>query len=443
MLRDAAQALKSLMSSGSSASSSATPTLEGLQRQLDELRLKAMRMNTEGAELKKSQSTPLDARVLGELPIPPMIDSGATHILRQPRDKAELSAASKVSVTLANDERRDLLQTESGAILSTSPHTQPILPMAELVSAGCEISWKRGVFKVIHPVWGELKTSLRGGCPELAQEQAAKLVNMIEEKKLKESKDGVSPLKSKLEHLVQEERLPWTTYATRYVEGGSARDLWKAVHGSFMKGFSETTLDLLCPDVCAGEGWKTLKVLPFPRRLRKRMMESHRWVIHLPVHRDDAPLKPEAYGNDAVVVSIHGDLLPQAYEALMWGAVTGRIAAITGATPGTSATKEVQTVRLARAILLYIVGGWRDLRRVRVSSGPFQMVERRERCLNFFKSFGRQLQWRKWSSIKEPGDWLRRDLHRRPRTTTWSAFGDRIGLRRGRRTSLLPSGRPP
>ena len=43
--------------------------------------------------------------------------------------------------------------------------------MAELVSAGCEISWKKGNFKVVHPVWGELKTTIRGGCPELAQEQ--------------------------------------------------------------------------------------------------------------------------------------------------------------------------------------------------------------------------------------------------------------------------------
>ena len=44
-----------------------------------------------------------------------------------------------------------------------------------------------------------------------------------------------------------------------------------------------------------------------------------------------------------------GDLLPQVYEALMWGAVTGRSAAITGATPGASAKKDVQTVRFARA----------------------------------------------------------------------------------------------
>ena len=220
----------------------------------------------------------------------------------------------------------------------------------------------------------------RGGCPELAQEQAAKLVNMIEEKKLKEFKDGVSLLKSKLEHLVHEERLSWTTYVTRYVEGGSARDLWKAVRGSFMKGFSENTLDVLCPEVRVGEGWKTLKALPFPRRVRKRMLESHRWVIHLPVHRDDAPLKPEAYGNDAVVVSIHGDLLPQVYEALMWGAVTGRSAAITGATPGASAKKDVQTVRFARAILLYILGRLARPTARTGFSGPFRMVRRRERC---------------------------------------------------------------
>ena len=345
------------MSSGSTTSTSTTSTLESLQKQLDELRLKAVRVNDEAVEFRKSQSLPLDSRIFQELPeVPTLIDSGATHILRQPRDEAELSAASKVSVTLANDERRELLQTETGAILSTSPDTQPILPMAELVSAGCEISWRRGEFKVVHPVWGELKTTLRGGCPELAQEQAARLVNMIEEKKLKEFKDGVSLLKSKLEHLLYEEKLPWTTYATRYVEDGSAKNLWKAVHGSFMKRFSESTIDVLCPEVRPKEGWKTLQALPLPRRLRKRMMESSRWVVHLPVHRDEAPLKPEAYGEDAVVVSIHGDLLHQAYGALMWGAVTGRIAAITGATPGASIKSEAQAVRLSRALLLYIVG---------------------------------------------------------------------------------------
>ncbi|CAE7939870.1 COL21A1, partial [Symbiodinium necroappetens] len=204
-LRDAAQALRSLMSPGSTTASSPASTLEGLQRQLDELRLKTMKVSEDVSVLRMTQRTSLDGRVaLEPTEVPTLIDSGATHILRHPRDDGELASATRVSVTLANDEKRDLLQTESGAILSTSKDTQPILPMAELVRAGCEISWKRGVFKVVHPVWGELRTSLRGGCPELAQEQAAKLVNDIEKKKLQEFREGVTLLKSKLEHLVHE-----------------------------------------------------------------------------------------------------------------------------------------------------------------------------------------------------------------------------------------------
>ena len=159
VLRDAAQALKSLMNSGSTASSSSS-TLEGLQGQLDELKLKAFSIKNEAVELRRARRTPLDVRV--EEGVPTLIDSGATHILRQPRDGAEMASATRVSVTLANDEKRDLLQAESGAILSTSAETQPILPMAELVSAGCEISWKKGNFKVVHPVWGELRT--RASC---------------------------------------------------------------------------------------------------------------------------------------------------------------------------------------------------------------------------------------------------------------------------------------
>ena len=353
VLRDAAQALKSLMSSGSTATSSSS-TLEGLQRQLDELKLKALTVKNEAVELRRARRTPLDVHV--EEGVPTLIDSGATHILRQSRDGAEMASATRVSVTLANDEKRDLLQAESGAILSTSAETQPILPMAELVSAGCEISWKKGNFKVVHPVWGELRTTIRGGCPELAQEQAAKLVNEIEDKKLKELKDGVSLLKAKLEHLVHEEKLPWTTYVERYLEGGLAKDLWKALQGSFMKFLSEHMLDPLCQGIQLGEGWNHLKDLPFPRRLRKRMLDSTRWVVHLPVHRDEEQPKAEEYGPDAVVVNVPGELLTKAYVPLLWGAATGRIAAIVGSTPATSAASELQTMRMARALALYVVG---------------------------------------------------------------------------------------
>ncbi|CAE7259807.1 GIP, partial [Symbiodinium sp. CCMP2456] len=356
-LRDAAQALRSLMSSGTSTATSSASSLEGLQRQLDELRLRAMKVEIDGTELKKYQRTPLDERVNGDgSSVPTLIDSGATHILRQPRDDQELASATRVSVTLANDERRELLQTESGAILSTSPATQPILPMAELVRAGCEVSWRRGVFKVTHPVWGELKTSLRGGCPELAQEQAAKLVDQIEDKKLREFQDGVSMLKSKLDYLVREEKLPWTSYAMKFLDEGLAKDLWKAVRGSFMKDLPEAVLDSLCIGIRLNQGWEHLKSLPLPRRTRKRMMESDRWILHLPKHREEPPLKSEDYGETAVIVTVPPHLLSQAYGALMWGAATGRVAAVVGETPGCSMAKDFQTIRMARTMALYVIG---------------------------------------------------------------------------------------
>ncbi|OLQ02937.1 hypothetical protein AK812_SmicGene14162 [Symbiodinium microadriaticum] len=182
------------------------------------------------------------------------------------------------------------------------------------------------------------------------------LVNEIEDKKLKELKDGVSLLKAKLEHLVHEEKLPWTTYVERYLEGGLAKDLWKALQGSFMKFLSEHMLDPLCQGIKLGEGWNHLKDLPFPRRLRKRMLDSTRWVVHLPMHRDEEQPKAEEYGPDAVVVNVPGELLTKAYAPLLWGAATGRIAAIAGSTPATSAASELQTMRMARALALYVVG---------------------------------------------------------------------------------------
>ncbi|CAE7356105.1 unnamed protein product, partial [Symbiodinium sp. CCMP2456] len=61
-LRDAAQALRSLMSPGSTTASSPASTLEGLQRQLDELRLKTMKVSEEVSVLRMTQRTPLDGR---------------------------------------------------------------------------------------------------------------------------------------------------------------------------------------------------------------------------------------------------------------------------------------------------------------------------------------------------------------------------------------------
>ena len=72
--------------------------------------------------------------------------------------------------------------------------------------------------------------------------------------------------------------------------------------------------------------------------------------------RDEEHPKAEEYGPDAVVVNVPGELLRKAYIPLLWGAATGKIAAIVGSTPATSAASELQAMRMARALALYVVG---------------------------------------------------------------------------------------
>ena len=79
----------------------------------------------------------------------------------------------------------------------------------------------------------------------------------------------------------------------------------------------------------------------------------------------------------------------------MWGAVTGRIAAITGATPGASAMKDVQTVRFASAILLYVVG---RLARPTARTGFFWTVPNGEKKGEVFELLR---EFRKAASMKE------------------------------------------
>ena len=79
-------------------------------------------------------------------------------------------------------------------------------------------------------------------------------------------------------------------------------------------------------------------------------------MVHLPVSRDEEHPKAEEYGPDAVVVNVPGELLRKAYIPLLWGAATGKIAAIVGSTPATSAASELQAMRMARALALYVVG---------------------------------------------------------------------------------------
>ena len=195
-MTDAVQALRSLVGEGAGGGH---PGLASIQRQLDELRLRALRV--EDVVVRPRDGDPRMFKA--ELDVPTvLIDSGATNILRQPRDPHELHDANQVSVVLANNERTQLYQTPAGSILTPSTTTQPLLPMGDLVRAGCEISWGRKGLKIVHPTLGVLRTSVKAGCPELTMmAEADKIIEQVENAKLQEFRDEVQTLQMKLEAL--------------------------------------------------------------------------------------------------------------------------------------------------------------------------------------------------------------------------------------------------
>ena len=123
-----------------------------------------------------------------------LLDSGATHLLRQARDKDEINQANPMMVTLAGDEGKLLHQATSGTIL-TEPDAappQPIIPLGQLTEVlGCRVHWTKGTCQVVHPTMGVLKVRLRNGCPEVVcQAQAMELVMELEKRMLEKNTRG-------------------------------------------------------------------------------------------------------------------------------------------------------------------------------------------------------------------------------------------------------------
>ena len=141
--------------------------LQGLQKQIDELKQKTMklsRMSTGGA--------------LG------LLDSGATHPLRSMVEADADQHMREVMVTLASGEKTKLKMNEAGTMLSRDPDVEPIVPMGILVDdLGCKVEWGHDGVRVIHPTRGSLPVDARTtGCPLVTRELALQLISEWEDR---------------------------------------------------------------------------------------------------------------------------------------------------------------------------------------------------------------------------------------------------------------------
>eukprot|EP00439_Symbiodinium_sp_Y106_P060173 s989_g8.t2 len=194
-----------------------------------------------------------------------LLDSGSTHILRPAKDETECKESQQVYVILAGDEKRLLNQTASGSIVvdpDKAKDVQSIVPFGKVIH---------------HPKHGRIKTRVRAGCPEITDAgQAAAIIPELEMKKVAELKEKTQELQDQLTaiRMIEDRKADWRVLLARYSEQGQSADGLQALFTSpvFANIPNEVrTVTAPAIDPTPAAGWDYLKLLPLPRRMRKRL----------------------------------------------------------------------------------------------------------------------------------------------------------------------------
>ena len=371
MLVETTKALKAL--SMTSASSPAMPEQSAPAVQ-DPLQLLSRRLN-------KFTLKSLDERMA-------LLDSGASHAFRKAHDGEECNRARPVSVKLAEGETT-LLQTEAGTLLGDSA-AETLVPLGQLVEVlGCTVQWSKNRMVVTHPVHGRLKVQVRDFCPQLAEQQALKLIAELEEKRLRDFNKAVYSLELKMAQSDRE--MEWFEYVQDYVVKGDRVDLLAAISKApFFQDYPIETIATAAEGIPVQErdGWLLLKGMPWSRRKRRSLFQSKDWNVHLfsgaAKRGDTTTTSSKLAVTSATGVNVDVDLLNSSlmnitrmdgvYKLLLWAAAQGRIRTLVGGPPRRSYLKEDEQRRdkeeqlLARMLILSMVAmeGRRQYRSERV-----------------------------------------------------------------------------
>ena len=339
--------LKSMLATQTNApaasSSTAVPTYESIQRQLDEMKLRAMKVQGGAAQGAETQGV--------------LLDSGSTHVLRPARSDDERESCQAVSVTLAGDERRVLHQTPTGSIIvdpQVQHEAQTIVPFGKLIEVlNCTVRWTRSGLYLHHPKLGRIRTRIKSGCPEMTDAgQAAAIIAELEMKKVDELRSRTESLRTQLQaiKMMEEREADWRVLLARYAEEGKAVDGLQALYKSaiFDRLPDQVRMSLVPEMFVDGKhGWEYLKKLPMPRRMRKRLFKSDVWIVNVYGGKDKRrdPLQLLAGANssqlpgEGVVINVDTSLddawnmKGEVYKALLWGAMMGKVKAIVGNPP--------------------------------------------------------------------------------------------------------------
>ncbi|CAE7231746.1 RE2 [Symbiodinium sp. CCMP2456] len=278
-----------------------------------------------------------------------LVDSGATHALRQARSEAEWLEAKPVVVNLAGGESVSLRMNEAGTILVPSATTTtmnssaPIVPLGALVGQlGYTMTWSSNRCRLEGRDGDTYNLRAREGCPEIAEHDALRLIARLEDENLELLRNNTDATKRRVKAAALAMERTWFDYLMSYVDGAMASEALKAIEAaSFLQEVPKPCKEGLVESFPEANGWESLKGLQhLNRRTRKRLWSSDKWLVHLFCGKQERKNLQYLEGHGYTIFELDIErgktqdiLQPLVWRALEFAARTGKIAAIIGGPP--------------------------------------------------------------------------------------------------------------
>ncbi|CAE7408325.1 hypothetical protein AK812_SmicGene44191 [Symbiodinium microadriaticum] len=243
-----------------------------------------------------------------------LMDSGATHPLRQPRSEKEWLDAISVNVALAGDAKTTMKQTTSGTLLSGDELTQVIVPLGRVIDKlGYSMRWNSSECYLERGPNERIPLSVVRGCPEVSESTAHQLIKELEQQEVPRLREATMESVK----ILRDVEVSWWSCMVDYVVNG---DVQAGKEG------------LRYPN---DGGWQSMKDAGMNRRTRKRLMQASTWIVRW---------DPPGFARKADVLQKVGRMSEVAYvnvgslmalsnwgatwRVLLWAATQGRIGAV-------------------------------------------------------------------------------------------------------------------
>ncbi|CAE7812024.1 unnamed protein product [Symbiodinium sp. CCMP2592] len=278
------------------------------------------------------------------LPSSALLDSGATHSLRNAYNQDEWRNAEDVVVQLAGQNKLTMKLSKGGTLLMPPRAERMSSSSAEAAGGGTIVSMGElvstlGYTLVRGPDQCLLRTSegeniplaTQGGCPHLCEAEALALIARLEDRKLERLENEAATTMDRVEMAAMQMDRSWFESLQEYVEGDSVEAGVRSLRDAeFLRLVPGDCLDGLIQG-----GMFTSSQGPRGDISGTRAgAEGHYQMFHL----DD---------NGTAVIEIdlqrcrgHDLMDPSVWSMLCWGAINGKIDGVLGGPPGRSGVRD-------------------------------------------------------------------------------------------------------